>query len=246
MTTKTTKTKTTRSTMRDVFSILAAGALLALAGCGGDDGGGSGDGGGDSGMCGFESDDYLPYQAGFTWTYTITDLVSGAKETKEQRLEPEMEHPEFGTVLTQVSGKLGGSTVSLVRKDGYRVLRFQQEDRDASDQLEKTTTYEPPAIRIDESPERTEVGAEWDEVYDETVEDPVNGTTVIPTTDHWKVLGVDEPCESPLGTFSCIRLQRTRTRGGIAEKEFQFARGIGKVVEIGPNQLEELAACGTE
>jgi hypothetical protein len=239
-------TMTMRSTMRDVLVTLAAGGLLALAGCGGGDDDGGGDGGGDPGTCGFESDDYLPYQAGFTWTYTITDLVSGAKESKEQRLEPEMEHPDFGTVMTQVTGKLDGSTVSLVRKDGDRVLRFQQEDRDASDQVEKTTTYDPPAIRIDESPERIVAGAEWDEVYTETVDDPVNGTTVIPTTDHWTVLGVDEPCDSPLGTFSCLRLQRTRTQGGVAEKEFQFARGIGKVVEIGGNQLEELTACGTE
>ncbi|HEU5058825.1 MAG TPA: hypothetical protein VFU21_19965, partial [Kofleriaceae bacterium] len=126
-------------------------SLLGAAGCGGDDDGGDGD----PGTCGFESDDYLPYQAGFTWTYTITDLVSGARETKEQRLEPEMEHPEFGSVMTQVTGKLNGSTVSLVRKEGDRVLRFTQEDRDAADALEQTTTYEPPAIRIDESAERT-------------------------------------------------------------------------------------------
>ncbi len=34
--------------------------------------------------------------------------------------------------------------------------------------------------------------------------------------------------------------------GGIAEKEFHFARGVGKVTEIGGNQLEELTACGPE
>lgn len=232
-----------RTFMRSVLTMLAAGALVALAalaGCSGDD-----DGSG-SGTCGFDSDEYLPYQPGFSWSYSITDLVSGAKEIKEQHLEPEMEHPEFGSVMTQVTGKLNGSTISLVRKEGDRVLRFQQEDRDASDVLEKTTTYDPAEIRIDESAERTMADAEWDEEYTETIDDPVNGTTVIPTVDHWVVLGVDEPCESPLGMFSCIRLRRTRTMGGIAEKEFHFARGIGKVREIGANQVEELTACGAE
>ena len=235
-----------RFSMRDVLAILAAGGLILGPACGGDDDGGTGGDGGEPGSCDFDSDDYLPYEPGFTWTYSITDLVSGERETKEQRLEPEMEDPDFGTVMTQVTGKLNGTTVSLVRKEGDRVLRFTQEDRDASNALEQTTTYDPPQIRIDESPERTMAGAEWDEEYTETIDDPVNGTTVIPTVDHWVVLGVDEPCESPLGTFSCIRLRRTRTTGGIAEKEFHFARGVGKVREIGANQLEELTACGPE
>jgi hypothetical protein len=241
----------TRLSMRDFLAILAAGGLFLGAGCGGgDDDGAAGDGGGEPGSCGFESDDYLPYQPGFRWTYQITDLVSGERETKEQHLEPEMEDPEFGTVLTQITGKLNGTTVSLVRKEGDRVLRFTQEDRDAADALEQTTTYEPAQIRIDESAERTMEGAEWDEEYTETIDDPVNGTTVIPTVDHWTVLGVDEPCDaaegSGLGTFSCIRLRRTRTMGGIAEKEFHFARGVGKVKEIGANQLEELSGCAAE
>lgn len=228
--------------MRGVLAILAAGCLLAAIGCGG----GGDDDGGDA-TCGFDSDEYLPYQPGFTWTYRITDLVSGATETKEQRLEPEMEHPDYGSVMTQVTGKLNGSTISLVRKEDNRVLRFEQEDHDASDALEQTTTYEPPAIRIDESPERIVADAEWDEEYTETIDDPVNGITVIPTVDHWVVLGVDEPCgEEPIGPLTCIRLKRTRTMGGIAEKEFHFARGVGKVTEIGGNQLEELTACGPE
>ena len=218
--------------------------LLAVAACGGGDDDGS-DGGGTE-LCDFGTDDYLPFAPGFTWTYTVTDLGTGERETKEQRVDPETEHPEYGPVLTQVTGKLNGSTISLMRKDGDRVVRFEQEDRDETDALEQTTFYDPPVIRIDESAERTVADAEWDEEYTETVEDPINGTTMVATVDHWQVLGVDEPCDSPLGTFSCIRLRRTRVTGGIAEKEFHFARGVGKVREIGDNQLEELAACGPE
>jgi hypothetical protein len=245
---------------------LVAALALALAACGGGGNSDDGDDGddvaddaddaddadadggpdaGSSGQCGFAGDDYLPYAAGNTWTYSLTDLDSGARATKEQRIEPEFEHPEYGLVFTQVTGKINGSTVSLARREGDRVLRFQQEDRDATDALERTTIYEPPQVRIDESPERTELGAEWDETYTEIELDP-DGVELsrIETLDHNEVIGVDDPCDSPLGEFRCMRIQRTRLAGGVAEKEFQFARGIGKIREIGSNQLEELSACG--
>jgi hypothetical protein len=219
--------------------------ILLLAACGGGsgtDGGPGGDGG--AGECGFAGDDYLPYAAGYTWTYRITDLATGERATKEQRLDPEQES-DFGPVLVQVTGKLNGETVSLVRKEGDRVLRFQQEDRDAAGAVERTTVYDPPAIRIDESPVRVEAGAAWDESYSETITDAA-GTVTIDTVDHWEVIAVGEACESPLGTFECLRVRRTRTQGGVAEKEFSFARGIGKIREVGSDQLEELSACGPE
>ena len=245
---------------------LASALALALAGCGGggssddgsdgadgaddvgDDGGDDVDGGPDAGptvQCGFAADDFLPYAAGNTWTYLLTDLDTGARATKEQRIDPEFEHPDYGLVFTQVTGKIDGSTLSLARREGDRVLRFQQEDRDATGALERTTIYEPPQVRIDESPERTELGAEWDETYTEIELDP-DGVELsrIETVDHNKVIGVDDPCTSPLGEFRCMRIERKRLAGGVAEKEFQFARGIGKIREIGSNQLEELSACG--
>jgi hypothetical protein len=234
---------------RPPLQLLAPVLATMLAACGGgdDDGDGSGpDGGGEPGECDFGSDEYLPYEVGFTWTYRLTDLGTGERATKEQTIEPEMEHPDFGTVVVQVTGKISGETVSLVRREGDRILRFQQQDYDSTGGLERTTTYDPPQIRIDESDEHIADGAEWDESYTETTVDSADVETVVETTDHWTVLAVDGECESPLGTFSCIRLRKTRTVGGVAEKEFHFARGVGKVREVGSNQLEELTACGTE
>lgn len=229
---------------------LVFGLLLLLPACGGDDGGGNG-GGGDGGPvgedpCGFDSDDYLPYEAGFTWTYRVTDLGTGARETKEQRIDPEMEHPDYGAVLVQVTSKVNGETVNFMQVQGDRVVRRQQEDYDASGALERTTVYQPHAIRIDQSPERTTPDAMWQEDYTEVVTEPGVAPIEVPTTDVWLVVEVDVPCESPLGIFECIRLRRTRTQGGVAEKEFFFARGVGKVREVGSNQLEELSACGAE
>lgn len=231
---------------RSSLSVSLTAVLLAACGGGGDDDGSGADGGSGEGECGFAGDSYLPYEVGYSWTYRLTDLGSGERATKEQRIDEEMEHPDFGDVVVQVTGKLSGETVSLARREGDRVVRFQQEDYDSTGALERTTTYDPPQIRIDETAEHLEADAEWDESYTETIVDDLGVETSVQTTDHWTVLAVDDECESPLGTFTCIRLRKTRTEGGVAEKEFHFARGIGKIREVGANQLEELTACGTE
>jgi hypothetical protein len=238
------------------FSIAMASALaLCLSACGGggDDGDDADDGQSDAGdgdagppvsPCGFDGDDYLPYAAGYTWTYRLTDLDDGDRATKEQRIDPGTDHADYGSVMVQVTGKLNGETISLTRREGDRVLRFEQEDRDATGALERTTIYEPPQIRIDESPEHIAVDAMWNEQYTETVLGPDGELlTQNPTTDQVQILGVDIPCDSPMGEFRCLRVRRTRTVGGVAVKEFLFARGIGKIREVGANQLEELTDC---
>jgi len=256
------KSPMTKSMQRQAWSWIAAALSLSLLACGG--GGGSGDDddaddaddvgdidagpdidGGPGTRCGFAGDDFLPYAAGNTWTYRLTDLETGERATKDQRIDPEMNHPDYGQVFVQVTGKINGSTVSLARREGERVLRFQQEDLDATGALERTTIYDPPQVRIDETSEHTAMGAAWDETYTEIVNDP-DGVELsrTETVDHNEVLGVDDPCDSPMGRFRCLRVRRTRLAGGVAEKEFQFARGIGKIREVGSNQLEELTDCG--
>jgi hypothetical protein len=241
------------------MSRFAIAAALCLSACGGSGGGDDGDddsdagdsdaGDGDAGppvnACGFAGDDYLPYAPGYTWTYLVTDIGgndTGETETKLQRIDPEIDHEDYGAVLVQVTGKLSGETISLTRREGDRVLRFEQEDHDATGALERTTIYQPPQVRIDESPERLEVGATWDETYTETIID-ADGQAQIPTTDRVQVLGIDDPCDSPVGEFRCLHVKRTRTAGGVAVKEFLFARGIGKIKEFGANQYEELIDC---
>jgi hypothetical protein len=209
---------------------------LCLAACGGGDGPSGGD-------CGFASDRYLPYEAGNSWTYQITDLSTGMRATKTQAVSA-VDDPDLGPVLLQVTGKLSGTTKSLNRRDGDRLVRFEQEDYDATGTLERTTTYDPSELRIDESAERVAEGAAWDEAYTEIVDDP-SGVEVsrVDTIDHWAVVEGAVSCEAPLGTFECLHLRKTRTAGGVAVKDFFFARGVGKVRESGQSQLEELASC---
>ncbi len=232
-------------------------SLLAvpLAACGGGSGGGGGtpDGGGgggaDSGAspCGFASTDYLPYQVGNHWTYQVTDLGNGQHDTKDQSLGPEMTDPTFGDVVVQTTDKANGQTVSYLQPDGDQIIRLYQEDHDATGALQQATTYDPSELRIDESDGHLAAGAAWDQTYIRTVNDP-QGTLLTQThiVDHWEVLGVDVACDSPLGTFTCVRLHKVRTQGGVADKEYFFARGVGKVREVGGNQLEELTSCGPQ
>jgi hypothetical protein len=219
---------------------LSLSALLLLA-CGGGDGDDGGDG--NPGVACFDSDRYLPYEVGNAWTYKITDLTSGATATKEQSLS-QTDDPELGTVIVQTTGKLKGTTRSLLALEGDRVVRYVQEDLDTAGTLERTTVYDPGQIRIDESPARLVKGAAWDESYDVTTTPTGGVSTTVATVDRFEVIDVDVPCTSPLGDFECLRLRRTRTAGGVADKEFFFARGVGKVKESGDSQLEELTSCG--
>lgn len=225
--------------------------LLAAAACGGNgdddanEDGGPGGADAEPGETCFDSDSYLPQEVGNTWSYKITDLVSGAVATKAQSVEDAITDPTFGPVTVQLTGKLNGSTRSLFKVEGDAILRVQQEDLDATGALEKTTVYDPGQLRIDQSADKLEMGAAWDDVYTNT-ETPVVGAMVVTeVVDHWEVLGVDVPCEGPIGAYECIRLKKTRTMGGTSVKEFFFARGVGKVRESGDNQLEELEACST-
>ncbi len=223
-----------------LFSITLCG--VALTGCGGGDDDGSGADAGADGPCGFE-DRYLPYQAGYQWSYRVTDLGNPAVTTKSQELTME-DDSELGAVIIQTTTKATGTTTSALKRQADSVVRLRQEDRDELGALERTTVYDPGQNRLDEAPSNLVLGAEWDDVYTVTVTD-ASGAPVSSgeRTDHWEVLGVDVECSSPLGDFTCLHLRRQRIAGGVSDKQFFYAKGIGKVREVNANQVEELVSC---
>ena len=217
------------------------GVLVSL-GCGGGD-----EDVGDNGStveCGYE-DRYLPYQVGYQWTFRVSELSTGDRKTKSQVVMPEISDPVLGTVLVQETSKNNGTTRSLLVRAGDAVRRLRQEDYNAAGELQRTTEYDPGQNRLDEAPANLSVGATWQETYTETEYDGLGVmTSAVTTVDNWEVLGVDVECTSPFGVFSCLHVRRLRTEGGVADKQFWFARGIGKVREQGPSQIEELTGCG--
>lgn len=198
-------------------------------------------------VCGFASDRYLPYEVGFTWEWRVTDLTSGAVETKSQVVQESRNHPDDGLpMLVQLTQKGGGSTENWMRMDGDALVRLQQLDYNALDQLLRSTVYDPSAIRLDETPARLAEGTTFTESYTEIEYDSTGTETRrASVTEEWEVVGVDVACDAPLGAFECLHVSRTRTAGGIAQKQYWFARGVGKVREEG-GQIEQLTACSTQ
>ncbi len=225
--------------------ILCSSFTLVACGSGGSDAdGGTEADASDESPCGFE-DRYLPYQPGYKWTYRVTNLGNPEVTTKSQQLTTETD-AELGAVIVQTTSKGTGTTISALKIVGDAVVRLRQIDQDVLGALERTTVYDPGQTRLDEAAARLMVGAAWDDVYTVTVTDelgvPVPGSSG-QRTDHWEVLGVDVPCSSPLGEFSCLEVRRQRTVGGVSDKKFFFAKGIGKVKEVNANQVEELVSC---
>ncbi len=216
---------------------------LALVGCGGSSSGDDVDAGGND-PCGFGSDRYLPYQVGFSWEFRVTDLSSGDVATKSQIVDSEFTDPDDSLpALLQITDKDGGKTENWIRVVDDATVRLRQQDFNSLDELIRTSVYDPSAVRLDETPAHLVEGAEWDESYTQIDYDPNDVETArIETTEHWEVLGVDVDCSSPLGDFKCLHVKRTRTQGGVAVKEYMFARGIGKIREDG-GQVEQLTAC---
>ena len=219
--------------------------MLALAAACGGDSGGDGDGDGDN--CGFpdSSDQYLPYDLGYSWTYRVTDLGGGGTQTNKTQsvADAEVTDDDFPglSFFQQETSKFGGRTVNLFTREGNTLLRHKQDDFDELDVFERTTLYQPAKIRLDES--RVEAGTMFEEMYTSVITDAAMVTVNVDITESWEVIGTDVPCSSPFGEFTCLQIRRIRTVGGTANKDFYFALGIGKVREEGTNQLEELVDC---
>lgn len=217
--------------MRYLFVI----ALVAAA-CGGDDR--------PEGDCVPGSNNrYLPFEVGNSWSYETYDAAAPAEVfPKSQSVMEERNHPDDGMpMLVQQTIKAKGSTVNWLRLDGDRLVRLQQIDYDLDDIEERTTIYEPPRLRLDESDARVTAGATWQESYMEIATDAMTMQEVRRSiTENWEVIDVDVACPGEFSDFDCLYVQRAQA--GVPPKGFWFARGMGKVQEQG-GQVETLLAC---
>ncbi len=217
-----------------------------LTACGG--GGMADDDDDDEPSCGFASAStrFLPYEVGNSWTYEVTDPATGAVETKSQWVDSEVTWDGDGqAALLQITEKSPGETRNFTRLMGDAVIRLEQEDWTGLDTLDRTTTYEPYAIRIDEAADRIADGATFEESFTETEYDELGVLQrTQPATEDWEVMASSEPCEAAIGSFaSCLHLRRVRVGAMTTQKDFWFVAGVGKVLEEG-GQTESLVACG--
>jgi hypothetical protein len=212
-------------------------SLLLLLGCGSEDPSAANAGGSTS------TQPLLPWQAGNTWTYQVTqDAEVTIKVTTVGDEEPVGGDSPFADVLAfkVVTEKSNGAdqTVSWQGVEGERVVRYREQSYSAStDQLELEEYWSPYKLHVDWSAERTVTGASWLEDYEET-KLPVGDTmSVSSRRDRWSVTAVGEEVVVPAGTFSdTVVLQKI---GGNTPKTYWYARGVGKIKETG-GQTEEL------
>lgn len=185
----------------------------------------------------------MPVKVGARWTYRVTDLSTGEVATKTSTIEAleDVGGRKAGvTAFRFKTEKDSGWTVSWQEDRGTSLVRHREQSFDGDGTLEAEEYYDPGKTRVDESEEHTAPGAAWEEAWTEVRID-VEGEASSPRSARWTVESAAETITVPAGTFTCVRLRRVSTNesGVGSDKTFWFARGVGKVKEMG-GKTEEL------
>jgi hypothetical protein len=185
---------------------------------------------------------YLPLATGSRWTHLATDPDTDETTEKTQVVEVLEEPPgKPETVAYRMrTEKVDGVTVSWQEDRDVEIVRHLEQNYDIAGNLLIEEAYSPYKLRIDERPEHTSLGATYTQVYTETHTNITLGqTTMVEKQEDWTVEAVDESVTVPAGTFSCIRVRRGGGDPTAPIKTYFFAKGVGKVKEVG-GQTEEL------
>jgi hypothetical protein len=243
----------------------AAFGIVVAGGCGSEDGNGGTGGAGGYGVDPPSAESYYPQKAGNSWTYLITpmadlpsykvvtidaaEMVGGggsqagrpawrhttckAAKTVEACAQP----PSATNPVDRTVGWLGmvGNVLGNYREQAFKKATLELVEED---------WWEPFRTKIDHDPAHTVANARWTHTFKE-YKQPTNGIrTAITQTETWQVLGVDEtivvtPPNGPARTYTkCLKVTHN-TNSGAVDKVFWYAKGIGKVKEVG-TQTEEL------
>lgn len=186
---------------------------------------------------------YLPLATGRTWSYRVTNVATGAVKTKTQvvgALE-DISAVHAGVMAYKVTTTQPGGTTDSWQQDTGSAIRRHKEN-DNSGATFSTTQFDPYRTRLDETAAHLLVGAQWSESYTELVTVTGMAQTTVAKVETWNVVAVDEPLAVPAGTFCTLHLHRVSTVGGMpgSDKQYWFARGVGKIKESGASQVEEL------
>lgn len=199
---------------------------------------------------------YFPMNVGYSWTYRVTapERSRFVPYTKIQIVDgrrlvgvaPYAGETAFFVRTAKRALAIGGGfdqATSWQRWDGARLVRLREQAFSNGGALPSADTiWQPPRLRVDESPARLRVGLSWEENYEE-VRNSASGAPVrFPRKDTWTVIALDESVTVPRGTYRCLHLRNEnvpRESNQVKQKHFWFARGVGKVKEVG-DQTEEL------
>ena len=239
------------------ISILPAALAVALmiclgaAACGkGDPGvtGAGGTGAGGGGGTGDLSQQMLPLKTGNMWTYLVTDENQVPTPKTQTVMEagpvggigPHACAPAF-RMVTRKGANAMDETISWQARVGTTVVRYREQAFSASTgDLEPEEHWDPFKLRVDETPAHTTAAATWVQTDQET-KMPVEGTTTTTTVEErWTVAAERQPVSVQGKNYEVLIVTKTKPADPTATKTYWWARGIGKVKEIGVNQIEEL------
>jgi hypothetical protein len=139
-------------------------------------------------------------------------------------------------------------TESWQEDTGTAIVRYAEDSYAPGQTTAKLReTWAPHKLRLDEAPEKLMAGAKYTVMYRETHKDmpasPLGRTTTQDRMEVWTVQSINDSVTVG-GTVipNCLKINRVGTdAGAMSNKTFWYARGVGKVKELG-NQLEELTA----
>jgi hypothetical protein len=193
---------------------------------------------------------YMPLKVGNVWTYEVTEF--NVKSTKTQtvvRMEAVPATLPAGVPAT-LKGKMAfrvetkknvnDLTVSWQAVEGMRAVRYAEQSYAAAPagmmptMVNLTEYWEPYKLRFDDS--KATGAMMWTEMFKEGQVQP--GVAAMPSTartDVWAVISANEALATPAGMFNTVHIKKTAkiVGGAEANKEWWFARCVGKVKEVG-------------
>jgi hypothetical protein len=245
------------------FVLLAGVSVVAGAGCGSSGSpvttGGAGSGGsgttgsaGGGGTAGTAAEgSFEPTPAGASWTYATnetgpTGAVMGTKTVTVEASEPvpgkaSVTAWRLHTVVSGAEDQLtwqAGTASAIVR---YRDDVFAA---GGTTTLLNSSAYAPSKLRIDTTAAHLVAGVTYMETYTETLTDATMGNATSSTSKpfRWKVVSATESVTVPAGTFTTVHLQKSNGNTGTVDKDYWFARGVGKIKETSAAGRVELLA----
>jgi hypothetical protein len=210
---------------RGVAVLAAALAALALGGCGAV---------GRQGRASLGTD-YLPLRVGALWRYQITaaDGRTGAGSVRVDGLD--YDAVDDGVAYRVREDLLDGTVWVWETDKGGRISCAQEEADDPAGAVREEETYDPPVTVLDERASRLVEGASWPEAFLDTTPNLRGRPKTRRAELKWEVESLADRVTVPAGTFTCLRVRRSRKHHPTLVS--WYAKGVGLVKQTGAGPL---------
>lgn len=177
----------------------------------------------------------FPVVPGMKWTYRVTS-GSGEVTDKVQTVTGTVSYEGRDAFRFETARAGLRDAVSIQAIDNDRVVRLEEWNYD-NNVLSERDKYIPLDTRVDRS--KTKSGDTYQDQHDKELLD-ADGNLLVKkrVIYNFFVEAENELVEVPAGRLACVRVRRDEV-GKDSNKTYWFARGIGKVKELG-GQTEEL------